>query len=651
MGKIIKAKIVNFKWTMPIIFLTTIVLFIASIVLFVIRGGNGLEISWGFNIGIDVLGTGVCAIVCYSCVRDRKNRNDNMALFVSLLLANSFALFFDEVCWIVQGLENYRMINLIANALYYANGSVIIYLFWRYAINALDMEGDKIHLINMVLNILLIPSLILALVNIFYPIYFSVSDAGMYARSGKFYIFSYFYALIVVIAFVIELIKSKATKKQKAVVASFVTIPVINAGITAGFYGISTQYGSTLIALLLMYGVLFTDRGKNLAATEKELNVASSIQSSMLPRIFPPFPERKDFDIYASMTPAKEVGGDFYDFFLIDKDHLGLVIADVSGKGIPAALFMMATKILIKNHALSGMSPSQILEKANGQICANNQEEMFVTIWLGILDLKTGILKASNAGHEYPIIKRQNGLFTEYKDKHGFVVGGMSGIKYKEYSIKLGVGDIIFLYTDGVPEATNSDQELFGVGRMLDTLNSLNTRDPKEIILQLHEGVDKFVGDAPQFDDITMSCLVYNGLNKEVLEIDAINENLSQVVDFVSQRLEKYDVSMKIQMQIELAIEEIFVNICNYAYDGTVGKAKIEFSFDLDTGEAIISFIDNGKEYNPLEKEDPDITLSAEEREIGGLGIYMVKKSMDRLQYDYVDGCNIFTIYKKVIGE
>ena len=235
-----------------------------------------------------------------------------------------------------------------------------------------------------------------------------------------------------------------------------------------------------------------------------ELELAKNIQESMLPNIFPPFPNHKEIDIFATMTPAKEVGGDFYDFFLIDDDHMGMVMADVSGKGVPAALFMMMSKILIKNYALMGCSPAQVLEQTNNTICMNNKEDMFITVWYGVLEISTGKVTAANAGHEYPIIKKADGSFELFKDKHGFVIGGMDGMKYKEYEFVLEKGGTLFLYTDGVAEATNSKNELFGTDRMLDALNADPNASPKELLINMKQAVDEFVGDAPQFDDLTM---------------------------------------------------------------------------------------------------------------------------------------------------
>lgn len=235
-----------------------------------------------------------------------------------------------------------------------------------------------------------------------------------------------------------------------------------------------------------------------------ELNVATQIQADMLPRIFPPFPDRKEFDIFASMHPAKEVGGDFYDFFLVDEDHLALVIADVSGKGVPAALFMVITKTLIKNQMMMGTSPKAALEAVNNQLCENNEAEMFVTVWLGVYEISTGKVRAANAGHEYPAIRRKGGGFELFKEPHGFVLAGMENARYREYEFELHAGDTLFVYTDGVPEATDAVQTLFGTGRMMGALNKAPDANPKNLIEGVKNDIDRFVGEAMQFDDITM---------------------------------------------------------------------------------------------------------------------------------------------------
>ena len=242
-----------------------------------------------------------------------------------------------------------------------------------------------------------------------------------------------------------------------------------------------------------------------------ELNLAANIQADMLIKYFPPFPNRKDFNIYASMNPAKEVGGDFYDFFLIDESHLALVIADVSGKGIPASLFMMRSMLMIESLTTQTRSPAQILGTLNSMISENNASKMFVTVWLAILDLQTGKLIAANAGHEYPIIKKPGEKFELLKDKHCFIVGGKKKMTYKEYEMDLEPGTVIFVYTDGVPEAKNAENKMYGLDATVDALNKEVDADVETLVKNVQDSVSDFVKDAEQFDDLTALCIEYCG--------------------------------------------------------------------------------------------------------------------------------------------
>ncbi len=269
-----------------------------------------------------------------------------------------------------------------------------------------------------------------------------------------------------------------------------------------------------LVSLISHY--ITASRERRALALEKErvsteLALATRIQSSFLPKVFPPFPDRHEFDLYASMTPAREVGGDLYDFFLIDDDHLCMVIGDVSGKGVPASLFMMLASALIHHVAMHELSPAKILTEVNAEICTRNPEEMFVTVWLGVLEISTGILTAANAGHEYPAVRQHDGSFELLKDKHGFVLGGMEGIRYREYTLNLQPGSRFFVYTDGVPEATDANQQMYGSDRMLAALRTAETKDPQTILETVKSSVSAFVGEAEQFDDLTMLCLEYKG--------------------------------------------------------------------------------------------------------------------------------------------
>ena len=380
------------------------------------------------------------------------------------------------------------------------------------------------------------------------------------------------------------------------------------------------------------------------ARFDKDLEIAKQIQQSALPSVFPPYPNRKDFSIYASMNAAKEVGGDFYDFYLVDENHLAFVVADVSGKGIPGAMFMMTSKTLIKSFAESGLPVHEVLTNVNTQLCQNNEAGMFVTAWMGILDLQTGLIKFANAGHNPPLVKHKDGSYEFLKGKVNFVLAGMDMVKYKEQELQLQPGDEIYLYTDGVTEAHNSNKELFGENRLLESLNSTKGMSVEDICKKVKEDVDAFVCDAEQFDDITMLCVQLN-------EIDSYNgitvvpsmETVPQVAEFMETEMEKFEISPKISMKMLIAIDEIYSNIVRYS-----GATEARVSINKIGNTLNLQFKDNGKPYNPLDSKEPDITASAEDRSIGGLGIFMVKKMLDKVEYKYVDNYNILTLTKNL---
>lgn len=406
---------------------------------------------------------------------------------------------------------------------------------------------------------------------------------------------------------------------------------------------------------------------------ETELSLAARIQAEVLPSDFPAFPEQTKFDICASMESAREVGGDFYDFFLIDNDHLYMAIADVSGKGVPAALFMMSSKSILVNNAMMGKTPAQILCDANASICVNNPERMFVTVWLGILEISTGKLTASNAGHEYPVLRQPDGEFKLINDKHGVLIGARKGMKYTEYELTLEKGAKLFVYTDGVPEAADAQENLFGVDRMLAALNENPDDSPAELLADVRRAVDGFVQDAEQYDDLTMLCIEYKGRDKgpaqtgdpaaeasvqtdvpaaeasvrtDELTVEASAQNLHMLQAFIDERLETAGCPLDTQMQIETAVEEIFGNIASYAYAPGKGDVSVRAVISDDPKAVLITFTDQGKPYDPLERPDPDVTLPRKKRQIGGLGIFMTKKLMDEVSYQYRDEKNILTMKK-----
>lgn len=373
---------------------------------------------------------------------------------------------------------------------------------------------------------------------------------------------------------------------------------------------------------------------------DRELEFARQIQRSSLPSVFPPYPGRKDFEIFASMDAAKEVGGDFYDFYLADQTHLMFLVADVSGKGIPGALFMMRAKTLLKNLAESGRSIEEIFTEANRALCENNDAEMFVTAWMGRLDLESGILQYVNAGHNPPLIRRAGGSFAYLRTRPNFILAGMEGTKYKKYELQLESGDEIFLYTDGVTEAADPENQLYGEER-LEKILSAAEENPEERCKAVRQDIDRFVRGAEQSDDITMLCVKRSAMNPEArISLTPDRASLGTAADFLSEKLNEWEISPALAHKAQIAVDEIYSNIVYYsgAREATLTLQKEE------EGQLTLIFEDDGVPYNPTTAKEPDVTLSAEEREIGGLGIFMVKKLATALDYRRTDGRNLLTV-------
>ncbi len=379
-----------------------------------------------------------------------------------------------------------------------------------------------------------------------------------------------------------------------------------------------------------------------------ELQFASAIQKADLWTKFPAFPDRTDFDIYASMDPAREVGGDFYDFFLIDDNHMALVIADVAGKGVPAALMMMTTKIYINEYLLDTKNPAKALEKLNNKYANDNKNDMFVALWAGIIELDSGKLIYSNAGHEDPVIIREK-TFEIKKTKHGLPLGAIEDFKYDNNTIILNKSDKLLLFTDGVIDAVNNDNIKYGKPNLMKVLDSNVDSSPKEVIFDIKKNITKFVEKAKQFDDITMLCFELKN-PKDIHMQGRFKADLSEISNvfkyFTTKMITELDEERLAKYYI--VVEEIFTNITNYAFDNNSKNnyVNIDVYIDKKSKKVTITFRDSGKKFNPLEHDEPDINLKAKDREIGGLGILIVKKMMDNVSYEYKNKKNILTIEK-----
>ena len=384
---------------------------------------------------------------------------------------------------------------------------------------------------------------------------------------------------------------------------------------------------------------------------ESELQIARNIQMSMLPKIFPPYPDRDDIDIYAQLTPAKEVGGDLYDFFIRD-EKLFLCVGDVSGKGIPASLVMAVTRALFRTVSAHESNPSKIVSNINDIIAEDNESNMFVTFWVGVLDLPTGRLRYCNAGHCAPLLIGSG--MGELPIFPNIPLGIMQGYKFEVQEATICYGTTLFLYTDGLTEATDSNDQLFDDQRMLATAQQLYDEghfEPTQIVESMEQAVKQFVGDAEQSDDLTMMAVQYRKKQKNIRMQHSITltndiEQVPQLAEFVDMVCEEVGFDPAIAIQMNLAIEEAVVNVMTYAYPtGTIGNVNIEAQANDERLKFIIT--DSGIPFDPTTKSEVDTTLSAEERPIGGLGIHLVRQLMDSINYERIDGKNVLTLRKK----
>jgi len=386
---------------------------------------------------------------------------------------------------------------------------------------------------------------------------------------------------------------------------------------------------------------------------EKELNVGREIQMSMLPLIFPAFPARKELDVYAVLESAREVGGDFYDFFFLDDGRFCFVIADVSGKGVPSALFMAVTKTLIKSRAADDSSTASIITHVNEELSRDNKAYMFVTVFMSILNTVTGEMQYTNAGHNPPYILRKDGSVEVLNQRHGPVVGAVKGLAYKEDTIRLLPGDMAYLYTDGVTEAKDHNNSLFTEKRLEKVLSSRRYASTEDLVKATVEETKKFEQGVEQADDITVMAVEYYGMENKPetqhFEITIKNRlpEIEKVVQSFETFADKQGLEVKIRREMKMVFDEMLNNIISYAFQQNE-EHEIEIRISLTTDCLTLVISDDGSPFNPFGLEAPDTDLPLEQRKIGGMGIHLVRKVMDDVLYQRKIEKNVVTLTKSI---
>lgn len=493
------------------------VIYVAGIALCVTalfeKGLDNMKGAYLVNCGVDLFGmiAGYILIVCFLIDRDRPGERRNFFLY--LVNITFVGLFTDFFSGILMKVPEWRILHLLDNTVYFMVLPMECYFFYRYITATFRTKDKMMHVIDRVMLIGLIVDLLSIFINVFTGIYFSIDSQGVYSR-GPLYLCTYIYFVIAVVLMIVVFVKRRKELDRNHVLAFSVFLggPVVVAVLPDPADGLSVTCGVIMAALIMTYCLVSIEQSKNQMARERELAAATSIQYDMLPNTFPAFPDRKEFDIFASMTPAKEVGGDFYDMFFVDNDNLVILIADVSGKGITAALFMAQAKQIIQSQMIiCGGDAIEAISAANLKLIENSNAFMFVTVWFGVVNLVTGHMAFVDAGHNYSALQKDDGIYTIEKDKHSIVLAALKTAKFQLNEIDLKPNDTVFLYTDGVTEARNIDGELFGSKRLVAALNEVADASPEEIDAHVRKRVSEFVGKAEQFDDITTLCFRYFG--------------------------------------------------------------------------------------------------------------------------------------------
>ncbi len=497
--------------------------FVAVILLLAYYGLDHMVRVQALQTAMDIFAMSLGLILFCLNINKGNEMNRQGICFLVLEVVVFFGLSVDAADWIVGEHANTRNLSIVLETLLFASNPLGAYAFFNYMLECINVKKTgAIKKLYLAMKIGLVASILMCVINLFYPIYFYYDMAGVYHR-GSFYHLSNVYAYLCGTTTLIFLIlhRKRLYIYQLLFLMSFTLAPVIALIINILFYGLTPVFSVMMVIMTSLYLILNVERSREQFVLGSELSMAAQIQEAMLPELNSEITDTKEYDLYATMNPAKVVGGDFYDFFMLDDNRLALVMADVSDKGIGSALFMAVSKAMLKMRSQAGGSPGEVLSDVNIRLAQDNKLNMFVTVWLGYLDLTTGHLVACNGGHGYPALllkEKEPGEPEGYvikKTNHGPMVGIFEGSKYPETEFTMQPGDRLFLYTDGVNEAEKSDGEQFGFDRLLEVLNGNLNGSSETVCRYVKDAVRAFEGEGQQFDDITMLALTFRGYDEK----------------------------------------------------------------------------------------------------------------------------------------
>ncbi|MDO5445694.1 MAG: PP2C family protein-serine/threonine phosphatase [Eubacteriales bacterium] len=492
----------EFQWlNYFLLFLMFVLITCAAIMLPVEDMKETYIISFCFDIASLVFCT---AVFVSSAVHD-KDFESSTVIFKVMVFQLSATFFFEALIWLVDSQQELRSINFLVNELYIFSGNLSVWLFWRYLRRLLELRDKKFVSITRIFAVMLLLQVLLIISNVWSHWLFFIDGNGEYQRAGTYYL-SHVFDFTVLAGSVAVILSTKMERRQKNVLSLFVFAPLA-AGIISGFFPrMSLAHPAGFTAVIICFADIYLKKSNELTARRNEMDLASNIQMSMLPEKIEGLDGK--FDIIGSMFPAREVGGDFYDFYRLDEDHVVIIIADVSGKGLPAAMFMMKGISTVKNYAITGLSVEDTMRKANDSLCKNNEADMFITAWMGILNEKTGRITFVNAGHNFPVLRKADGTASFVNLRSGIPLASFDNLSYKPKELQLEPGDILLLYTDGVTEAHSRTSVLFGDERLLHCVEK-DCSSAEQLCDNVLSDIDRFTIGTDQFDDITMVAVKY----------------------------------------------------------------------------------------------------------------------------------------------